>query len=109
MLHYKNKDGFMFEWVRYGDVDNDAPPEDAWQGINVITLEWFDKSDAIIDAGMDAPTVWGMSQVYVEPIDYIDLLAVDRPAEEFYRITDYGNWVHPGMHAMPDLDRKGYW
>jgi hypothetical protein len=105
----RNKDGYLFEWVRYGNIDNDAPTDKAWDGISAVTLEWFDGSNMMIDAGMDNPTIWNVCLVHVEPIDYIDLLAVNMPNESFYRITEYGDKRHPGMRAMPDLDERMSW
>lgn len=105
MIH-KNELDNLYQWLLHGEIENDAPPEKAWDGVSAVTLEWYDNLNTIIDAGMDTPNVWSVCQVYVRPIDYIDLLSDKRPAESFHRITRYGDWIHPGAHAMCDLDWK---
>lgn len=71
-----------------------------------LELEWFDGLDTIIDAGFDKPTVEGICQTFIDPIEYIDVLADERPSESFYRITEYGDRKHPGMVVVRDLDEN---
>lgn len=98
VLNY-NEDKFLYTVTTDGDIDSARDP--TW-----IAWEWFDGLDKIIDAGMDTPTVAAIWLVYIEPIDYIDLLAEEKPTKEFNRITEYGDRVHPGTVVCMDLDWK---
>lgn len=105
----RDDDGFLYTWTCHGDINNAEPPEKAWDGIDCVTLEWNDGLSVLLDAGMDTPTIWSICQVYIEPIDYIDLLSENKPTELFYRITEHGDHNHPGMVVIPDLDRQEVW
>ena len=71
-----------------------------------LELEWFDGLDTFIDAGLDRPTIENFAQTFIDPIEYIDVLADERPSESFYRITEYGDRHHPGMVVIKDLDEN---
>lgn len=95
MIHFDEERQALFVWT--------LEKEKGW-----IQLEWFDGLDTIIDAGMDSPTVAAIAQIFVDPIEYIDLLAEERPSPSFYRITKYGDRNHPGAIVCHDLDYGSY-
>ncbi len=94
----RNEDWCTHYVTRDGDDDMNTT---SW-----FTVEWFDGLDIVLDAGLDAPTVFSTAFTYIAPIDYFDLLAVERPTPRAYRIGERGVRAHPGMKVIPDLDRS---
>lgn len=89
-LYYLNRDGNT----------ND------WEDCSWVEARWNDDFDITLDGGFDKPTVGSMVWTYIDPIDYVDLLMVERPTPSrgWRQLTVHGEWKHPEVEDWPKND-----
>ena len=85
----RNEDGYLYVMTRDGG--------EKWEDATLMTVEWFDGYDAILDAGLDRINLLSM---YMEAgLDsdgvVIDLLCEHQPTPQARRITRAGCRRHP--------------
>lgn len=86
-----NEQGHLYYITRDGGDD--------FEDTTYIEVSWDDGYNVVLDGGFDHPNVAAMCFSFRSPIEYIDLLMVNRP-------TPSGSWrclTGPGDHEHPEV------